>query len=494
MEATAILMSETATIEPVRNLSAEQIEQLQQIVGDDNVLQHSSDLLTYDCDGTTLEKLPPAAVVFVHNTGEVQRIVKWCNENALPFCARGAGTGLSGGALALHGGIIIELSRMTQILEVDFKSGIAVVEPGLVNLMLTRHISEEGYYFAPDPSSQSACTIGGNVAENSGGPHTLKYGVTTNHVLGLEVVMPDGEAINVGGDVRHNPGYGLTGLLVGSEGTFGIATKITVRILRNPQSTKTLLASFTTIRDASQTVSDITAAGMIPAALELIDGFLCNAIESHLKIGLPKDAGAVLLIELDGVTAGQDDLADRITEIGNRNNAIFVRVATNAKERADLWRARKGAFGAVGLISPSYYTHDGVIPRSKLPEVLERIDEIVKRYDLRVANVFHAGDGNLHPLLLFDDRDPEQIERVHQAGEEILRVCVDVGGSLTGEHGIGFEKIGAMSWLFDDVALDLMRRVRETFDPTGLCNPGKVVPTPGRCSDVRKTFGAKRYA
>jgi glycolate oxidase len=480
--------------DPVRHLTEEQLQALYKLAGDDNVLRRPSDLLTYDCDGTTLEKFPPAAVVFVHSTSEVQRLVKWCNAQKLPFCARGAGTGLSGGALALQGGIIIELSRMTQILEVDFQSGIAIVEPGLVNLFLTRHIAERGYYYAPDPSSQSACTIGGNVAENSGGPHTLKYGVTTNHVLGLEVVLPDGELINIGGDTRHYPGYDLTGLFIGSEGTFGIATKITVRILRNPQSATTLLGSFATIRDASQTVSDITAAGMIPAALELIDGFICRAVEQHLKIGLPEDAGAVLLIELDGVEAGQNDLAERITEIGNRNNALSMRIAADAKERAALWKARKGAFGAVGLISPSYYTHDGVIPRSKLPEVLERIDEIVKRHELRVANVFHAGDGNLHPLLLFDDRDPAQIEHVHKAGEEILRVCVDVGGSLSGEHGIGFEKINAMRWLFDEASLGLMNDVRTVFNPDNLCNPGKVVPTPGRCADVRKPMGAKRYA
>ncbi len=470
----------TATTDKSITLSDAAYQELVDIVGTENVLTRPADLMTYDCDGTTLDKLPPAAVVFVHNTKQVQAVVRWANRHELPFIARGAGTGLSGGALALHGGVIIELSRMTRILEVDLESEIAVLEPGVVNAFVTRHVQRDGYYFAPDPSSQSACTVGGNVAENSGGPHTLKYGVTTNHVLGLEVVLPDGDVVHFGGDVRDYPGYDLTGLFVGSEGTFGIATKITVRLMRSPQAIKTLL--------------DITAAGMIPAALEMMDGFLCRAVENHLHVGLPQNAGAVLLIELDGIEAGQDVMAQRITAIGERNNAQFVRVAKDARERAGLWKARKGAFGAVGLVSPSYYTHDGVIPRSKLPEVLDRIDAIVEKYGLRVANVFHAGDGNLHPLLLFDDSDPEEIERVHKAGEEILRVCVDVGGSLTGEHGIGFEKISVMDWLFEPEALELMREIRTVFNPAGLCNPGKAVPTPGQCVETRKIYGSKRYA
>ncbi len=470
------------------------LTELGSFVGSSNVLTASTDLLAYDCDGTTLEKLPPSAVVFVSHTRQVSEIVQWCARNKISYTARGAGTGLSGGALTLDGGILIELSRMNRILSVDTRSGLAVVEPGLVNVHLTRAVSEEGYYFAPDPSSQAACTLGGNVAENSGGPHTLKYGVTTNHILGLTVVLPSGEIVEVGGECRGTPGYDLIGLFVGSEGTLGIVTRITVRLMRAPQTTRTLLLSFSSTLDASLAVSAIIAQGIIPAALEMMDRLVCEAVEKKLSLGIPEGTEAVLLVEIDGFEAGQDDLVSRIETIGSAHDALQVRAARNDAERSDLWRARKGAFGAIGSISPSYYTHDGVIPRSKLPEVLARIDEIVAEEGLRVANVFHAGDGNLHPLLLFDEREADQIVRAHRAGEAILRLCVEVGGSLTGEHGIGFEKIGAMSWLFDEATLSVMHGVRLALNPDQLCNPGKAVPSPASCREVRRVFGSKRYA
>jgi glycolate oxidase len=342
-------------------------------------------------------------------------------------------------------------------------------------------VAEAGYYYAPDPSSQGSCTIGGNVAENSGGPHTLKYGVTTNHVLGLEVVLPNGEMVQLGGLTLDTPGYDLTGLFVGSEGTFGIVTKVTVRLLRKPEAWKTILAVFETVAEASNAVSGIIGSGLIPAAIEMMDNLTIQAVEAATGAGLPLDAGAVLLIELDGIADGMEEDAARIAAICQQCGCRTIRVAQDEAERALLWKGRKQAFGSIGRLSPNYYTHDGVIPRTRLPEALQRLQGIAQKYRLRIANVFHAGDGNLHPLVLYDEKDADELQRVLQAGEEILRTCVDLGGVLSGEHGIGLEKKNCMSWLFTDDDLEVMRSLRQVFNPQELCNPGKIIPVRGRC-------------
>ena len=457
------------------------LNDLAAIVAPQPLLTQPEDMLVYECDGHTLDKAPPDVVVFPTCTQQVVDIVKLANRHDIPFVARGAGTGLSGGALALEGGIVIEMCRMNKILEIDYGNQRAVVQPGLVNLHLSLAVSDGGFYYAPDPSSQGSCTIGGNVAENSGGPHTLKYGVTTNHVLGLEVVLPNGELVHFGGAVLDTPGYDLTGLFVGSEGTFGIVTSVTVRIMRKPQAVKTLLAFFDTVEAASNAVSGIIGAGIIPAAIEMLDNLAIQAVEAAIQAGLPLDAGALLLIELDGIDDGMEADAQRIADICEQNDCQNVRVAQDDAERALLWKGRKEAFGAIGRLTPNYYTHDGVIPRTRLPEALTRLQIISHRHGLRIANVFHAGDGNLHPLVLYDERDEEEVERVHKAGHDILQTCVDLGGVLSGEHGIGLEKKNCMPWLFSEADLDVMRRVRQVFNPRELCNPNKVIPLRGRC-------------
>src|SRR5437660_4639532 len=378
---------------------------LKAIVGADGILTSPSDLLVYECDGYTLEKNRPDVVVFPTTTEQVVQIVKICNELNVPFLPRGAGTSLAGGCLPVGGGVMIALTRMKRILEVNYRDRYAVVEPGVVNLWLTNHIKSQGYHFAPDPSSQGACTIGGNTATNSGGPHTLKYGVTVNHVLGVELVLPDGRVVQTGGPAEDNPGYDLTGVIVGAEGTFGVVTKVWVRITRNPEAFRTLLGVFETVDDATNTISDIIGAGIIPAALEMLDSLILQAVEAAFHFGFPLDAGAVLIMEVDGLEAGLDADAARIEAIAKKNNAREVRRANSAPERLLLWKARKQAFGAVGRLAPSYCTQDGVVPRTRLPHMLRRITRIGEKYDLRIANVFHAGDGNIHPILLFDERD-----------------------------------------------------------------------------------------
>jgi glycolate oxidase len=457
------------------------LQELTTIVASSQLLSEPDDLLVYECDGHTLDKAPPGAVVFPTSAEQVVAIVKLANKYGLPFVARGAGTGLSGGALALEGGIVIEMCRMNRILEIDYVNQRAVVEPGLVNLHLSLAVAEAGYYYAPDPSSQGSCTIGGNVAENSGGPHTLKYGVTTNHVLGLEVVLPNGDMVQLGGATLDTPGYDLTGLFVGSEGTFGIVTKVMVRLLPRPETWKTILADFATVDEASNAVSGIIGAGLIPAALEMMDNLTIQAVEAATGAGLPLDAGAVLLIELDGMADGMAEDASRIVEVCQQHGCRAVRLAKDETERALLWKGRKQAFGAIGRLSPNYYTHDGVIPRTRLPEALQHLQAISQKYRLRIANVFHAGDGNLHPLVLYNEKDAEELQRVLQAGEEILHTCVDLGGVLSGEHGIGLEKKNCMPWLFTDDDLEIMHRMRQVFNPQQLCNPGKVIPLRGRC-------------
>jgi glycolate oxidase len=462
------------------------IDRLRAIVGREGILTSPSELLVYECDGFTIEKNKPDVVVFPTSTEQVVQIVRVCNESDAPFVPRGAGTSLSGGCLPVGGGVMITLSRMKRILEVDYRNRFAVVEPGVVNLWLTNHLKPHGWHFAPDPSSQGACTIGGNAATNSGGPHTLKYGVTVNHVLGLEFVLPDGRVVRSGGPAEDNPGYDLTGVIVGSEGTFGVATKIWVRITRNPPAYRTLLGVFETVDDATNTISDIIGAGIVPAALEMLDSLILQAVEAAFHFGFPLDAGAVLIMEVDGLEAGLDKEAERIIDLAKKNHAREVRRANSDAERLLLWKSRKQAFGAVGRLAPSYCTQDGVVPRTRLPHILRAIQRIGAKYNLRICNVFHAGDGNIHPILLFDERDAEQVKRVLDASSEILEECIRVGGSVTGEHGIGVEKINLMPKLFSPEDLSMMMRLRAAFNPEGRCSPRKMLPTAGACIEPSK--------
>jgi glycolate oxidase len=470
----------TLTDERKRHLRRE----LESIVGTGGVLSDPDELLVYESDGLTLFRALADFVVFPRSAEHVAAIVKVANREQLPFVARGAGTGLSGGCLPAEGGIVISLMRMNRVLEVDYDNQIAVVEPGLVNLHLSWKVGPQGYYYAPDPSSQQACTIGGNIANNSGGPHTLKYGVTTNHVLGLEVVMPDGEIVWLGGRTRETPGYDLTGVFVGSEGTFGIATKIIVRILKKPQAVKTVLGVFDQIDQASAAVSEIIARGLVPAAIEMIDNLTIQAVEDAFGCGYPRDAAAALLIELDGLGVGMEAQAERIVAACRDAGARDVRVARDEAERQLLWKGRKSAFGAYGRVSPAYMVMDGVIPRTKLPYVLSRVNEIVAAYGLRVGNVFHAGDGNLHPNILYDPRKAGEEERVVQAGAEIMKLCAEVGGSISGEHGIGLEKADFMPFIFSAADLAVMGLLKSAFNPTSLCNPGKIFPTRKSCGEA----------
>ena len=465
------------------------IHNLAKIVGGArSILYHKEDLLAYDCDAFTVHRHLPRAVVFPKNTQEVSRLVKYCSDHQLPFLARGAGTGLSGGAIPINNEVIISLVRMKKLVSVDLENRRAVVEPGFINLKLTNSISNKGYYYAPDPSSQYCCTIGGNVAENAGGAHCLKYGVTTNHILGLEVVLPNGDIIEVGENgIPDAPGYDLLGLLTGSEGTLGIVTKITVRILKNPESKKTVLAYFDSVADGSQAVSDIISAGIVPAALEMMDKIAIEGVEAAaFPVGHPKDIAAFLLIEVDGISAGIDEQINLILEVCEKRNVREVKAAKDEAERERWWANRKTGFGAMGAISPDYLVQDGVIPRSKLPEVLSRIEEISKESGLRIANIFHAGDGNLHPLVLFDARIPGETERAIEAGSACLQACADAGGTITGEHGVGIEKREEMRFVFKDEEIIAQTNIREVFNPDNLLNAGKLFPTPGRCAEVKK--------
>jgi glycolate oxidase len=459
---------------------------LASIIGSGAVLHRYEDVLAYDCDAYTITKGLPRAVVFPSTTEQVSNVVKLLHDKRIPFIPRGAGTGLSGGAIAVGGEVIISLVRMNKLLEVDYSNRKAVVQPGYVNLKLTHSVMGKGYYYAPDPSSQQACTIGGNVAENAGGAHCLKYGVTTNHVLGLELVLPNGEIVEIGG-VNDTPGYDLLGILTGSEGTMGIVTQITVRILKKPEGVKTVLALFDEVEAASRAVSDIIAAGIFPAALEMMDRIAIEGVESGTyPVGYPKDLAAVLIAEVDGIKVGLDDQIDRIIEVCKQHNVREVKAAQSDRERALWWANRKTAFGAMGTISPNYLVQDGVIPRSRLPEVLATIEDISQRSGLRIANVFHAGDGNLHPLILFDARIPGQTETAIEVGSAVLKACADVGGTITGEHGVGIEKIEEMRFVFNDDELQAQIDIRSVFNPDNLCNPDKVFPKPSRCVEIKK--------
>jgi len=464
------------------------IQALARIVGETAILYRKEDLMAYDCDGFTVNRHLPRAVVFPNSTEQVAAVVKYCHEHDLPFLARGAGTGLSGGAIPLNGEVVISLTRMKRLLHVDLENRRAVVEPGFVNLKLTNSVAHRGYYYAPDPSSQYCCTIGGNVAENAGGAHCLKYGVTTNHILGLEVVLPNGEVIEIGANgVPDPPGYDLLGVLTGSEGTLGIVTKITVRLLKNPEAKQTVLAYFDEVEDASQTVSDIISAGIVPAALEMMDQTAIEAVEAAaFPVGHPKDIAALLLIEVDGISAGIDEQINDILTICRRHHVREVKVAQSEEERARWWANRKTGFGAMGAISPDYLVQDGVIPRSRLPEVLNEIANISRKYGLRIANIFHAGDGNLHPLVLFDASKPGETERALAAGSECLKACAAVGGSINGEHGVGIEKKEEMRFIFTDEEILAQTAIRDVFNPKNLLNAGKLFPTPGRCVETKR--------
>jgi glycolate oxidase len=458
------------------------IDELKAIVGDMYVVHEPEDLIVFEYDGS-VDKALPLAVVLPASTDEVSRVVQAASRRQVPIIARGAGTGLSGGAVAEQGGIVLPLTRMTRILEVDVENRLAVVEPGLVNLDLTNHVSKYGLYFAPDPSSQKACTIGGNVAENSGGPHCLAYGVTTNHILGLEVVLADGSVQWIGGKTRENSGYDLRGILIGSEGTLAITTKVVVRLLRQPEAVKTLLAVFEEVDDASAAVSGIIGAGIVPAALEMMDRLCLQAAEASVHAGYPEGAGAVLLVEVDGLRESVEEEAAEIERVCQAYRPIEIRSATDEAERERLWAGRKGVLGALGRLAPNYYLVDGTIPRTKLVEVLAEIGRISERSGLRIANLLHAGDGNLHPSILFDERKPGETQRVLEVGGEILKLCVDVGGVLSGEHGIGLEKQQYMHLMFTEEDLAAMDKLKPAFTTNGMFNPGKIFPSGASCFD-----------
>lgn len=471
----------TLTSSARSGLSREIRNELAAVAGEDCLLDAADELLVYECDGYVVEKKAPDVVVFPTSAETVIRIVRLCRQHNIPFVARGAGTSLAGGCLPVGGGVMIALTKMNRILEINIRDRYAVVEPGCVNLRLTRALTGTGFHYAPDPSSQGACTIGGNVATNSGGPHTLKYGVTVNHVLGIEYVSTEGELIRLGGPTGRGNEFDLTGLFVGSEGTFGVVTRVWVRITRDPAAVRTMLGIFDTVSDATQAISRIIGAGIVPAALEMMDQGIIGALEEAFAFGFPLDAGAVLLMEVDGLDCVVEDEARRIIDLCMQSGAREVKRAKTEDERLKLWKCRKQAFGAIGRLAPSCCTQDGVVPRTRLPEILEFITDVSRRHDIQIVNVFHAGDGNIHPILLFDERDAEQIRRVLVASEEILNRCIDLGGSVTGEHGIGVEKISFMQRLFTETDLAVMTDVRRIFNPKGLCSPGKLLPTAGGC-------------
>jgi glycolate oxidase len=454
---------------------------------EDQLVREPEQLRTYECDGLTGRRVVPALVVLAESTADVQAAVRACNEFEVPFVARGAGTGLSGGALPVAEGIVISLARLTRILEVDVERGVVVVEPGVANLDVTKAVSGEGFYYAPDPSSQQVCTIGGNVAENSGGAHCLKYGFTVNHVLAAEVVLPDGEAVELS---VWDGGPDLLGAFVGSEGTLGIATRLTLRVLRAPEAVRTLLAGFGHTDEAGGAVSDTISQGILPAAIEMMDALTIEAAEAAVSANYPEGCGAVLIVELDGPLAQVERDLERVEAVCRERGAREIRVATDVDDRAKIWRGRKAAFAAMGRISADYYVQDGVVPRTKLPEVLRRIEALSQEAGLRVGNVFHAGDGNLHPLVLYDGRVEGEAERAERLASEILVACVDAGGSITGEHGVGTDKACAMPLMFGEHDLEAMKRLRRAFDPRGLANPGKVFPTPRLCGEVPGPYRA----
>jgi glycolate oxidase len=458
------------------------LEEFRTVVGEQGLISSPEQVRTYECDGLTNFRVVPLAVLLPTSTEQVQGIVRICHRERIPFVARGSGTGLSGGALPVKGGIVISLARMKRILSVDLPNARVEVEPGVINLEVTGRVAAANFFYAPDPSSQSVCTIGGNVAENSGGAHCLKYGFTTTHVLGLEVVLPDGNVVNLGGNTLDAPGYDLAGVFVGAEGTLGIATKVILRIVKRPELIQTLLAAFNTSNEAGSAVSGIIAAGIVPAAIEMMDTLSIQAAEAAVHAGYPM-CGGLLLVELDGPTAEVQALMAQVDRVCREHGASEIRVAQSEAERALVWKGRKAAFAAMGRVSPNYIVQDGVIPRTALPAVLDEIERMSRETGLRVANVFHAGDGNLHPLVLYDRRIAGQEHAAEKFAEDILQLCIDQGGSITGEHGVGEEKKHMMPKMFSEPDLETMQRVRCAFDPLHLSNPTKVFPRPRMCGD-----------
>jgi glycolate oxidase len=446
------------------------------------LITETSQLQTYECDGLTNYRTVPEAVVLPRSAEQVQAVIRICDQHRIPFVARGSGTGLSGGALPATGGIVVSFARMNRILEIDIPNQRVVVEPGVINAHVTDAVAAYGYFYAPDPSSQSVCSIGGNVAENAGGAHCLKYGFTTTHVLGMDVVLPSGELVRFGSAAPDAPGYDLTGVFVGSEGTLGVATRIILRIVKRPETVQVLLAAYDSVHAAAQTVSDIIGAGMLPAALEMMDRLSAMASEAAVHPNYPV-CEALLLVELDGPGAEVSAQVAEATDLCRKNGALEVRIAQTAEQRGLIWKGRKAAFAAVGRISPNYIVQDGVIPRTALPQVLEQMTRMAAEVQLRVANVFHAGDGNLHPLVLYDRAIPGQETIALDLSERILHLCVDMGGSITGEHGVGKEKQQAMGYMFSEPDLDTMQRVRQAFDPHNLANPDKLFPRPRLCGE-----------
>src|SRR6202162_2648036 len=458
------------------------------LLGPRGYLDQPQDLTLYEYDGS-VDKARPELVVFPQSTEDVAAIVRISNQFGIPIVGRGAGTGLSGGAIPRAGGIVISFARMNRVLKIELENERAVLEPGVVNLEITQAVERQGYFYAPDPSSQKACTIGGNVAENAGGPHTLCYGVTTNHALGIEAVLADGATITTGGKSTDQPGYDLTGLLTGSEGTMALTTKITVRLMRQPEMVKTLLAIYDKVDECADSVAEITARAITPAAIEMLDGVMLRMVEEATHAGYPMDAAAVLLIELEGLREAVEEQVLQIEQSCIGCRAREVRIARSAAERELLWKGRKNAFGAVGRVSPSYYVQDGVVPRTKVAPTLRHIHKVSEKYGLTISNIFHAGDGNMHPIILFDHHKPGELERAKAAGDEILRFCIAEGGSITGEHGVGMEKMELVGEQFPDATLEMIRRFKTSFDPARRLNPGKMLPTGKGCMEIRQPKG-----
>ncbi|MEL0112525.1 MAG: FAD-linked oxidase C-terminal domain-containing protein [Rickettsiales bacterium] len=457
---------------------------LREIVPGEGVITEEAERRAYESDGLTAYRQLPMIVVLPETTEQVSRILKYCHEHMVRVVPRGAGTSLSGGALPLEDGVLLGLGKFNRVLEIDFDNRCATVQPGVTNLGVTQAVQHKGFYYAPDPSSQIACTIGGNIAENSGGVHCLKYGLTTNNVLGIEMVMIDGEIVRLGGKHLDSEGYDILGIMTGSEGLLGVVTEVTVRILRAPETARALLIGFPTSEAAGQCVSDVIGAGIIPGGMEIMDGPAIQAAEDFVHAGYPVECGALLIVELDGPETEVDYLIDRVREIATANAAETIRISESEEERQRFWAGRKAAFPAVGRISPDYYCMDGTIPRHQLPHVLKRMNEMSAHYGLRVANVFHAGDGNLHPLILYDANNPGELEKAEAFGADILKLCVEVGGVLTGEHGVGVEKRDLMGTMFDEDDLKQQQRLKCAFDPNSLLNPGKVFPTLHRCAEL----------
>ncbi|MGD8881921.1 MAG: FAD-linked oxidase C-terminal domain-containing protein [Desulfobacterales bacterium] len=453
----------------------ELIGRLKEIVGPENVLNSEMDLMLYSYDAS-LDKAKPDVVVLPDSTEEVSKIMALAYKEKIPILGRGSGTNLTGGTVPLKGGIVVHFSRMNRILEIDYANRTATVQPGIITLDLQTEVLKNGFVYQPDPASQKVSTIGGNVAENSGGPHCLKYGVTSNHVQGLEIVLNDGTVIKTGGKARDHVGYDIAALFVGSEGTIGLVTQAVLKLERAPETVKTMLAVFDAIEDGANTVSAIIAEGIIPATLEMMDNTVMRAVEETIKVGYPLDAACVLIIELDGMPEGMDDNARKIIEICRQNNVREVKLAKNEAERTVLWAGRKGAFGSVGQVRPSYLCCDGTVPRTKLPEVLSQVIALGKKYNLPIGNVFHAGDGNLHPLIMFDERNEDERQRVFKISTEILKACADAGGTISGEHGVGMEKLKETAFIFNACDLEFERQIKRAFDPDDIINPGKMIP------------------